>query len=49
MALSKMRRVMYNKERQRSVDEIAEEQRERDRMEVIREFFETKDRERRAG
>lgn len=49
MALSKMRRVMYNKERQRTVEEIAEEQREKDRMAVIREFFETKHREKIAG
>lgn len=49
MALSKMRRVMYNKERQRTVEEIAVEQREKERMEVIREFFETRHREKIAG
>lgn len=49
MALSKMRRIMYNKERQRTVEEIEGDHRERERMEVIREFFETKHREKIAG
>lgn len=49
MALSKMRKIMYNKERQRTVEEIEETNREQKRMEVIREFFETKEREKIAG
>lgn len=39
MALTKMRKVLRNKERQRSTDEIEEEKRERQRMEVLNEFF----------
>jgi RNA polymerase primary sigma factor len=42
MALSKMRKVLSNKERQRTSEEIEEGHRQRERMEVIREFFETK-------
>lgn len=49
MALSKMRKIMYNKERQRTTEEIEESNREQKRMEVIREFFETKEREKIAG
>lgn len=49
MALSKMRKIMYNKERQRTIEEIEETNREQKRMEVIREFFETKEREKIAG
>lgn len=49
MALSKMRKIMYNKERQRTVEEIEETNREVKRMEVFREFYETKEREKIAG
>jgi RNA polymerase primary sigma factor len=42
IALSKMRKAMAKNETQRSVDEIEEEDRQRKRMEVIREFIETK-------
>jgi RNA polymerase primary sigma factor len=49
MALSKMRKIMYGKERQRTIEEIEENQREQKRMEVIREFFEEKEREKIAG
>jgi len=40
MALSRMRKALAAKERQRSVDEIREETLERKRMEVIQEFYE---------
>ena len=40
---------MYNKERQRTVEEIEESHREQKRMDVIREFFESKERQRIAG
>jgi len=49
MALSKMRKIMYNNERQRTVEEIEESYREQQRMDVIREFFESKEREKIAG
>jgi len=42
IALSKMRKAMAKNETQRSVEEIDEEDRQRKRMEVIREFIETK-------
>lgn len=42
MALTKMRRAMSDIERQRSHDEIDEERRETERMEVLKEFFESK-------
>jgi RNA polymerase primary sigma factor len=42
IALSKMRKAMAKNEAQRSVEEIDEESRQRKRMEVIREFIETK-------
>jgi len=42
LALSKMRKAMAKNEAQLSVDEIEEEDRVRQRMEVIREFIETK-------
>jgi RNA polymerase primary sigma factor len=41
IALSKMRKAMAKNENQRTLDEIAEEDRQRKRMEVIREFIET--------
>jgi RNA polymerase primary sigma factor len=41
IALSKMRKAMVKNENQRTLDEIAEEERQRKRMEVIREFIET--------
>jgi RNA polymerase primary sigma factor len=44
IALSKMRKAMSKNETQRSVVEIEEEDRQRKRMEVIREFIETKSR-----
>ncbi len=39
IALSKMRKVMSNRERQRTVEEIDEARRHRERMEVIRDFI----------
>lgn len=42
IALSKMRKAMSKNEAQRSAEEIDEEDRQRKRMEVIREFIETK-------
>lgn len=42
IALSKMRKAMAKNEAQRSSEEIDEEDRQRKRMEVIREFIETK-------
>ncbi|HTZ21802.1 MAG TPA: RNA polymerase sigma factor RpoD/SigA [Opitutaceae bacterium] len=44
IALSKMRRAMAAKETQRSLEDIEEENRQRKRMEVIREFIEIKTR-----
>jgi RNA polymerase primary sigma factor len=44
IALSKMRRAMTDKETQRSLGDIEEENRQRKRMEVIREFIEIKTR-----
>ena len=41
IALSKMRKAMVKNENQRTLDEIAEDDRQRKRMEVIREFIET--------
>ena len=49
MDLSKMRKIMYNKERHRSVEEIEEAHREQKCMEVIREFFESKEHQKIAG
>jgi len=49
MALSKMRKIMYNNERQRTVEEIEDSYREQKRMDVIREFFESKERHKIAG
>ena len=43
-ALSKMRKAMARNENQRSLDEIEEEERQRKRMEVIREFIEANSR-----
>lgn len=42
MALSKMRKAMSRKEAQRSAEEIQEEKMRRERMQVIREFLNTK-------
>jgi RNA polymerase primary sigma factor len=42
IALSKMRKAILKKESQRSIDDIQEEDRQRKRMEVIREFVESK-------
>lgn len=42
MALSQMRKNMSKMEKQRTVEEIAEDRREKEKMEVFREFFETK-------
>lgn len=39
IAVTKMRRMMVNLERQRSTDEIQEEELERKRMEVLRDFY----------
>jgi RNA polymerase primary sigma factor len=44
IALSKMRKAMSKNETQRSLEEIEEEDRSRKRMEVIREFIESKSR-----
>jgi RNA polymerase primary sigma factor len=44
IALSKMRRAMASKETQRSLEDIEEDNRQRKRMEVIREFIEIKTR-----
>lgn len=38
-AITRMRRIMMDKERQRSKDEVMEEERERKRMEVFQEFM----------
>ncbi|MDQ8204599.1 sigma-70 family RNA polymerase sigma factor [Pelagicoccus sp. SDUM812003] len=40
IALSRMRKVMAGKERQHTLEEIEEENRERQRMEVFKEFYE---------
>jgi RNA polymerase primary sigma factor len=42
IALSKIRKAMSKNETQRSVEEIGEEDRQRQRMEIIREFIELK-------
>ena len=42
LALSKMRRAMTQHESIRTVEEIEEEERNRQRMDVIREFIESK-------
>lgn len=42
MALSQMRKSMFKMEKQRTVEEIEEDRREKEKMEVFREFFETK-------
>lgn len=49
MALSQMRKSMYKMEKQRTVEEIAEDRREKEKMEVFREFFEKKMRQRGEG
>jgi RNA polymerase primary sigma factor len=43
IALSKMRKVMYNYERQLSIEEIEEKTRQQNRMEVFQEFFQNKE------
>lgn len=40
MALMKMRKVLRNKERQRTSEEVREERLEREKMEILKEFFE---------
>lgn len=45
MALIKMRKAMMNKERQRSAEEIHEEELRKQRMQVLQEFFQEKDSE----
>jgi len=45
LALSKMRRAMAKRETQRTLEEIEEEERSRQRMQVIREFIESKGRQ----
>lgn len=45
-ALSKMRRNIVEKETQRSTEEIAQDERSRRRMEILRDFFESRLRER---
>jgi RNA polymerase primary sigma factor len=42
LALQKIRRLMAKNEAQRSVEEIEQDERLRKRMEVLREFFESK-------
>jgi RNA polymerase primary sigma factor len=42
LALSKMRKAMAKNDTQRSIDEIEQDDRMRQRMEIIREFIETK-------
>jgi len=45
MAISRMRKVMTSKERQRSAEEVKQEELERKRMEVIKEFYDAKQHE----
>jgi RNA polymerase primary sigma factor len=45
MAISRMRKVMTSNERQRSAEEVKQEALERKRMEVIKEFYESKQNE----
>ncbi|MEQ9825197.1 MAG: sigma-70 family RNA polymerase sigma factor [Puniceicoccaceae bacterium] len=42
MAISRMRKIMTSNERQRSAEEVKQEELERKRMEVIKEFYEAK-------
>lgn len=49
LALSKMRKAMTKNEAVRTVEEIEEEDRQRQRMNIIREFIEAKNGPRRAG
>ncbi|MGH8018237.1 MAG: sigma-70 family RNA polymerase sigma factor [Opitutaceae bacterium] len=49
IALSKMRKVVYSQERQKSVEEIEESRRNRERMEVIRDFIAKKQKMQRAS
>ncbi len=42
MALSRMRKILAKKERQRSADEIREEQLQQERMKVLNEFYRSK-------
>lgn len=45
MAISRMRKIMTSKERQRSAEEVKQEAIERKRMEVIKEFYEAQQNE----
>ena len=45
MAISRMRKIMTSKERQRSAEEVKQEELERKRMEVIKEFYDAKQNE----
>lgn len=49
IALSKMRKVMYDRERQRTRDEIREDRLKAERMSVIRDFIASKSSARKAG
>ena len=42
LAIARMRKVMTSKERQRSAEEVKQEELERKRMEVIKEFYDSK-------
>lgn len=42
MAISRMRKIMTSNERQRTLEEVKQEELERKRMEVLHEFFESK-------
>lgn len=42
MAISRMRKIMTSNERQRTIEEVKQEELERKRMEVLHEFFESK-------
>lgn len=49
IALSKMRKVMWEQERQKTVEEIEDSRRTRERMQIIRDFIEEKSRRGRAS
>ncbi len=42
VALSRMRKILAIKERQRSADEVREEQLQQERMKVLNEFYRSK-------
>ena len=48
MALMKMRKAMASKDRQRTAEELEDEKRERQRMQVLQEFFQQKGIEKQA-